>query len=387
MHLQKVRMQSAHQSPDIRNKVGDKVGDKVGRQAFGRSSACNMSSSPQPSPVRKMPMMWDDNENTPPPSPDVQKTLAMGGENTPPPSPDVRKTLAMGMENTPPQSPVRKIEMSMENTPPPSPSPNGMTADEPASPGQITVISKKSGSFSPVSVEMMDGTCFAKKRVRVIGPNGKIKGMRGFQTNCPKHTIMPWKDWLKSRDAHAHSGRASNHFVKTTSVTTIQDGGDDGLWIFEITMEYVMPVLDFLASNPDQRDKISQMYVSTLKKINKALLEDGVGCLEDVHPENGGFRFLPDGTYELVFFDLQFSPIEKGIAIPSEYVFEMTTDLTAMERKVLKKKQAFLLMVESIRLYDPARPRKEHLQEIARDLKIGCMSLAEVNSALDAFLL
>jgi hypothetical protein len=169
-------------------------------------------------------------------------------------------------------------------------------------------------------------------------------------------------------------------------VTTIQNGGDNRLSIFEMKMEYVMPVLDFLASNPDQRDKIAGMYVSTLASINKALLKDGVGCLEDVHPKNCGLRFLPDGTFELVFFDLQFSPIEKGIAIPSEYVFEMTTDLTDMERKVLKKKQAFLLMVESIRLYDPARQRKEHLQEIARDLKIGCMSLAEVNSALDAFL-
>lgn len=281
--------------------------------------------------------------------------------------------------------------MGMENTPPPSPSPNGMTADEPASPARqgAAIISKKSGSFSPVSVEMMDGTSFAKKTLYVMGKKGKIKGTRGLQTNCTDHKIMPWKDWLKSRDAHSHSGRASKHFVKTKSVTTIRDGGDDGLWIFEITMEYVMPVLDFLASKPDQRYKIAQMYVSTLAKINKALLEDEVGCLEDVHPGNCGLRFLPDETetYELVFFDLQFCSIEKGINIPSEYVFEMTSDLTDMKRKVLKKKQAFLLMVEAIRLYSPARPRKEHLQEIARDLKIGCMTLAEVNHALDAFAL
>jgi len=361
MHLQKVRMQSAPPSPDpdIRNK---------GRRALGLSSVDN--NSPQVSPVRKLAMMWDDNESTPPPSPDVRK-------------------IEMGMENTPPQSPVRKIEMDMENTPPPSPSPNGMTADEPASPaGQGAIISKKSGSFSTVSVEkMMDGMNVAKKTFIVMGQDGKNKDKLGFQTNRTEHTIMPWKDWIKNRDAHAHSGPASMYFVKTMGITTIQDGGDNGLWIFEMKMEYVMPVLDFLASNPDQRDKIAQMYVSTLAKINKSLLDDGVGCLEDIHPGNGGLRFLPDGTYKLVFFDLQFCSIEKGINIPSEYVFEMTTDLMGMERKVLKKKQAFLLMVEAIRLYDPARPRKEHLQEIARDLKIGCMSLAEVNSALDAFLL
>jgi hypothetical protein len=196
---------------------------------------------------------------------------------------------------------------------------------------------------------------------------------------------MPWKDWIKNRDAHAHSGPASMYFVKTMGVTTIQDGGDDGLWIFEMTMEYVMPVLEFLALNPDKMNEIAKLYYSTLVKINTALLEDGF-VLEDIHPRNSGFRFLPDGTYELVFFDLQFSPIEKGIAIPSEYVFETRSELTDMDRKILKKKQAFLLMVESIRLYDPARPRKEHLQEIARDLEIGCMSLAEVNRALNAYL-
>ena len=375
MHLQKVRMpQSAPQSPVIREK-------KVRPKAFGLSSVDN--NSPQVSPVRKLAMGGD--KNTPPPSP-VRKTLAMGGENTPPPSP-VRKTLAIGMENTPPQSPVRKIEMGMENTPPPSPSPNGMTADEPASPaGQGAIISKKSGSFSQVSVvEMMDGTWVAKKTLYVMGKKGKTKDTRGFQTNRTNHTIMPWKDWIKNRDAHAHSGPASMYFVKTMGITTIQDGGDDGLWIFEMTMEYVNPVLDFLASNKDQRTKIAGMYVCTLKKINDALLSDGVGCLEDIHPGNGGLRLLPDGTYELVFFDLQFSPIEKGINIPSEYVFETSSDLTDMKRKILKKKQAFLLMVESIRLYDPVRPRKEHVQEIARDLKIGCMSLEQVNRALDEY--
>ena len=75
MHLQKVRMQSAPPSHDIR--------DKVGRRAFGNWSVGN-GSSPQPSPVRKMPTM---DENTPPPSP-VRKMSDV--ENTPPPSP-VRK--------------------------------------------------------------------------------------------------------------------------------------------------------------------------------------------------------------------------------------------------------------------------------------------------------
>lgn len=366
MHLQKVRMPpSVHSSPEIKDKVSR-------REAFQLSLVGN--NSPQVSPVRK---------------------LAMGGgENTlpPPPSPDVRKTLDMN-ENTYPSPNVQRIlDMKCENTPPPSPSPNGIATVKHASPTKgLVVVSTNSGSFSPVNVviaDKKDGAAgpVAKKLFRVMGPKGTSKDMRGLQTNCTKHTIMPWKDWLKSRDAHAHSGSASMDFVETMGVTTIQDGGNAGLWIFEMTMEYVTPVLEFLSSNPDKMNEIAQMYCLTLLKINNALFKDGV-VLEDPHPGNCGIRFLPDETYKLVFFDLQFSPIEKGMNIPSEYVFETISDLTDKDRKTLKKRQAFLLMVESIRLYDPARPRKEHLQEIARDQKIGCMSLAEVNRALDAFLL
>ena len=365
MHLQKVRMpQSVYSSPNIKEKVSR-------REAFQLSLVGNNS------PVRKLAM--GDDKNTPPPSPDVRKTLVMS-ENTPPPSPDVRKTLVMS-ENTPPPSPDVRNTLDM-----------GMGSRENASPTKgLLVISTKSGSFSPVTVEKMDDgkNHVAKKRVRVMGPNGKIKDMRGFQTNCPEHTIILWKDWLRNRCAHGHSGPASKHFVKTTSVTTIQDGGDDGLWIFEITMEYVMPVLDFLSSDPDQSNKLAKMYYSTLMEINKLLVDDGV-VLEDPHPGNCGLRFHPDGTYELVFFDLQFSPIDKGIVIPGGYMLgdNMPNEMSKHDRKVIMRQRALLLMVESIRHYDPSSEDKTiHLQEIACKCGIDQMNLEQVNHALDAFAL
>jgi hypothetical protein len=264
-----------------------------------------------------------------------------------------------------------------------SPSPTGMEKEK----GE-DVVSEHSGSFSPVVViRNRDGSNHVKKRFYVAGENVKSKTMSGLKTQFPKYNIMPWTDWLKNKHAHMdYTGPASMHFVKTYGViTTIKDGGDDGLSIFEMEMEYVLPVLDFLSSNPDKRNDLARLYFTTLVNINNALLKDGV-VLEDVHPRNCGLRFLQDGTFELVFFDLQFSAPEKGINVPSEYVFEMTSDLTGNERKALKKRQALLLMVESINRYDPVRPRKEHLQEIAHELNIGCMSLEQVDLALGAFL-
>lgn len=274
---------------------------------------------------------------------------------------------------------------NLDNTPPPSP--NGMEEEKHRASTKGIVVSEHSGSFSPVTVLRNQNGCkIVEKQFYVAGKGVKPKTMSGLKTKCPEYTVMFWNDWLRNKCAHMeYSGPASKHFVKTYDITTIKDGGDDGLSIFEMEMEYVLPVLEFLSSYPDKRNKLSCLYFRTLHDINKALLENGF-VLEDVHPQNCGLRFLQDGTFELVFFDLQFSTVEKGINIPSEYVFEMTTDLTANERKVLKKRQALLLMVESINRYDPARPRKEHLQEIAHELNIGCMSLEQVDLALGAFL-
>jgi len=277
------------------------------------------------------------------------------------------------------------LEIGGDNTPPPSP--NGMEEKKHGASTKGVVVSKHNGSFSPVTVlHNTDGCKTVEKRFYVAWKGVKSKAMSGLKTKCPEHNIMLWDDWLKNKRAHKdYSGPASMHFVKTYDITTIKDGGDYGLSIFEMTMEYVLPVLDFLSSNPDKMNELASSYIKTIANINSSLLEDGV-VLEDIHPRNCGLRFLPDGTFELVFFDLQFSTIEKGINIPSEYVFEMTSDLTGNERKVLKKRQALLLMVESINRYDPVRPRKEHLQEIARELNIGCMSLEQVDLALGAFL-
>ncbi len=275
--------------------------------------------------------------------------------------------------------------VNLDNTPPPSP--NGMEEKKHGASTKGIVVSEHKGSFSPVTVLCNQNGCnIVEKRFYVAGEKVNSKTFSGLKTQCPEYNIMLWKDWIRNKYAQMqYSGQALNHFVKTFGVNTIKDGGYDGLSIFEMTMEYVLPVLDFLSSNPDKRNDLARLYFTILVNINKALLKDGV-VLEDVHPQNCGLRFLQDGTFELVFFDLQFSTIEKGINIPSEYVFEMTSDLTGNERKVLKKRQALLLMVESINQYDPARPRKDHLQEIAHELKIGCMSLEQVNHALDAFL-
>lgn len=263
-----------------------------------------------------------------------------------------------------------------------SPSPTGMEKEK----GE-DVVSEHRGSFSPVVViRNRDGSNRVKKWFYVAGKDVNSKTMSGLKTRCPEHNVMCWKDWLKNKYAHIeYLGKASRYFVSTFAITTIVDGGVDSLSIFEMEMEYVLPVLDFLLSNPDKRNDLARLYFTTLVNINKALLENGV-VLEDVHPQNCGLRFLSDGTFEMVFFDLQFSTVEKGINIPAEYVFEVISDLTGNERKALKKRQALLLMVESINRYDPVRPRKEHLQEIAHELNIGCMSLVQVDLALGAFL-
>jgi hypothetical protein len=292
---------------------------------------------------------------------------------------------------TPPPARLFDVEtrhsyQEVENTSPPSP--YGMKNGNQGSSIQGSLVSKKyAGSFSPVVVvQNLDEHTKVKKSFYVAGEKVNSKIMSGLKTKCPEYNIMLWNDWLKNEYAHMHySGQASKHFVKTFGINTIKDGGDYGLWIFEMTMEYALPILDFLSSKPDKRNDLARQYFSTLKNINIELLENRV-VLEDPHPRNCGLRFLPDGTFELVFFDLQFSTIEKGINIPSEYVFEMTSDLTGNERKALKKRQALLLMVESIRLYDPRRQRKEHLQEIASNLNIGSMSLEQVDLALGAFL-
>jgi hypothetical protein len=349
MHLQKVRMsQPVHlspKSPEIKDKVSR-------REAFQLSLVGN--NSPPISPVRKL-AMSDGDENTPPPSPNVRKTLAMGGE---------------------------------KNTPPPSPSPNGMAAAEPASPKEITMISEGSGSFSPVRVvQNKDGKMEVIKSFYVAGPNAskKRKVMSGLQTNCPAH-IMTWYDWEKNRDANAYKGPASDYFVETQIVQTITNGGADGLWIFKITMEYVTPVRDVISKNPGLRDEIARMYMHTLSRVNKALVDN---VLEDPHPGNCGLRFHPDGTYELVFFDLQFSPIDKGIVIPGGYMLgdNMPNEMSKHDRKVIMRQRALLLMVESIRHYDPSsKDNTVHLQEIACKCGIDQMNLEQVNHALDAFL-
>ena len=291
-------------------------------------------------------------------------------------------------EGSPVRTPTNRTPVvidNLDNTPPPSP--NGMEEEKNRASTKGIVVSEHNGSFSPVTVLRNQNGCkIVKKQFYVAGKTVNSKTLSGLKTKCPKHNVMLWNDWVRNIHAHTeYSGQASKHFVKTFSINTIQDGGDDGLSIFEMTMEYVLPVLEFLSSNPDKRNKLSCLYFRTLLGINKALLENGF-VLEDVHPQNCGLRFLSDGTFEMVFFDLQFSTIEKGINIPSEYVFEMTSDLTGNERKALKKRQALLLMVESINRYDPVRPRKEHLQEIAHELNIGCMSLEQVDLALGAFL-